>query len=103
MVLWAPQTKKKKKVSSLKKKLKRQQEKEAKKDLQEKVGLFNKLGEECLVCQKDFDKKNKEMVMSWSVIVKEDTVRLYCPMCWDRANNLIKEIQDGYTNSKNDV
>jgi hypothetical protein len=103
MVLWAPQTKKKKKVSSLKKKLKRQQEKEAKKDLQEKVGLFNKLSEECLVCQKDFYKKNKEMVMSWSVIVNEDTVRLYCPECWDRANNLIKEIKDGYTNTKDDV
>ncbi len=102
-MLWAPQIKKKKKVSSLKKKLKRQQEKEAKKDLQEKVGLFNKLSEECLVCQKDFDKKNKEMVMSWSVIVNEDTVRLYCPACWDRANNLIKEIKDGYTNTKDDV
>ncbi len=97
------QIRKKKKVSSLKKKLKRKQEKEAKKDLQEKAGLFNKLGEECLVCQKDFDKKNKEMVMSWSVIVKEDTVRLYCPECWDRANNLIKEIKDGYTNTKDDV
>ena len=100
---WAPQIKKKKKVSSLKKKLRRKHEKEAKKDLQEKVGLFNKLGEECLVCQKDFDKKNKEMVMSWSVIVKEDLVRLYCPECWNRANKLIKEIKDGYTNTKADV
>ena len=99
----APPTKKKKKMSSLKKKLRRENSKEAKKDLQEKVGLFNKLGEECLVCQKDFDKKNKEMVMTWSVIVKEDTVRLYCPECWDRANNLIQEIKDGYTNSKTDV
>tara|TARA_R110000824_G_scaffold107651_3_gene254083 strand:+ start:4201 stop:4473 length:273 start_codon:yes stop_codon:yes gene_type:complete len=90
-------------VSSLKKKIRRHQEKGAKKDLQEKVGLFNKLGEECLVCQKDFDKKNKEMVMSWSVIVKEDLVRLYCPECWNRANKLIKEIKDGYTNTKADV
>ena len=96
-------TRKKKKVSSLKKKIKRQQEKEAKKDLQEKVGLFNKLSEECLVCQKDFDKKNKEMVMSWSVIVHEDKVRLYCPACWDTANKLIEEIKDGYTNTENDV
>jgi hypothetical protein len=90
-------------MSNINRKLKRQQEKEAKKDLKEKIGLFNKLGEECLVCQKDFDKKNKEMVMSWSVIVKEDKVRLYCPECWDRANKLIKEIKDGYTNSKADV
>jgi len=90
-------------VSSLKKKIKRQQEKEAKKDLQEKVGLFNKLGEECLICQKDFDKKNKEMVRAWSVVVKEDAVRLYCPECWARANKLIKEIKDGYTNTKTNV
>ena len=90
-------------MSNINRKLKRQQQKEAQKDLKEKIGLFNKLGEECLVCQKDFDKKNKEMVMTWSVIVKEDTVRLYCPECWDRANNLIKEIEDGYTNSENNV
>ena len=90
-------------MSSLSKKIKRQQEKEAKKDLQEKVGLFNKLGEECLVCQKDFDKKNKEMVMTWSVIVKEEQVRLYCPECWDRANKLIEEIKDGYANTKTNV
>jgi len=103
MARWAQQISKKNKVSSLKKKIKRQQEKEAKKDLQEKLGLFSKLEDKCLVCQKDFDKKNKEMVMSWSVIVKEDKVRLYCPECWDRANKLIKEIKDGYTNSKVDV
>lgn len=103
MGLLVPRTKKKKEVSSLKKKLRREKGKEAKKDLQEKIGLFNKLGEECLVCQKDFDKKNKEMVMTWSVVVKEDTVRLYCPQCWGRANNLIQEIKDGYENSTNDV
>ena len=90
-------------MSNINRKLKRQQEKEAKKDLKEKIGLFNKLGEECLVCQKDFDKKNKEMVTTWSVVVKEDTVRLYCPECWDRANNLIKDIKDGYTNAKTNV
>lgn len=90
-------------MSSLKKQIRRQKEKEAKKELQEKVGLFNKLGEECLVCQKDFDKKNREMVMSWSVVVKEDAVRLYCPDCWDRATNLVKEIKDGQTDTKNNV
>ena len=88
---------------SLSKKIKRQQQKDAKKDLQEKVGLFNKLQDHCLVCQKDFDKKNKEMVMTWSVVVKEDTVRLYCPECWGRANKLIEEIKDGYTDSKTNV
>ena len=41
--------------------------------------------------------------MSWSVVVKEEKVRLYCPDCWERAKNLIKEIKDGYANSKTDV
>ena len=90
-------------MSSLSKKLRRTKEKEAKKELQKKVGLFNKLEDHCLVCQKDFDKQNKEMVMAWSVVVKEDTVRLYCPECWDRAKKLIEEIKDGYPSSKTNV
>ena len=90
-------------MSSLSKKIQREKKKEAKKELQKKVGLFSKLSDECLVCQKDFDKKNKDMVVNWSVVVKEEKVRLYCPECWERASNLIKEIKDGYANSKTDV
>tara|TARA_Y100000310_G_C20137659_1_gene558801 strand:- start:83 stop:355 length:273 start_codon:yes stop_codon:yes gene_type:complete len=90
-------------MSSLSKKIQREKEKAAKKELQKKVGLFSKLSDQCLVCQKDFDKKNKEMVMSWNVIIKEDKVRLYCPKCWDNAKNLIQEIKDGYANSKANV
>ena len=84
-------------------KLRRTKELQAKKELQKKVGLFNKLSDHCLVCQKNFDKQNKEMVMSWSVIIKEDKVRLYCPECWDRAKKLIEEIKDGYENTKTNV
>ena len=76
-------------MSSLKRKAQRQKEKTAKKEIQKKVGLFNKLADHCLVCQKDFDKKNKEMVMTWSVVVNGEDVRLYCPTCWDTAKNLI--------------
>jgi len=90
-------------MPSSSRKLRRKKELEAKKELQKKVGLFNRLSDHCLVCQKDFDKKNKDMVMSWSVVIKEDKVRLYCPTCWDRANKLIKEIKDGYENSKTNV
>ena len=90
-------------MTSFTKKNRRKREKEAQQELKEKVGLFNKLSDECLVCQKDFDKQNKEMVMTWSVIVRKDTVRLYCPECWEKANKLIKEIKDGYANSKINV
>jgi len=92
-------------MGSLEKKIQRKKEKEAKKELKKKVGLFNKLPDHCLVCQKDFDKKNKDMVMTWSVVVrkKEEKVNLYCPECWGRAKKLIEEIKDGHTNAENDV
>ena len=90
-------------MTSLTRKHRRKKEKEAQKELKKKVGLFNKLPDHCLVCQKDFDKKNKDMVMSWSVVVKQEDVRLYCPECWDRAKKLIEEIKDGYENTKTDV
>ena len=80
-------------MGSLSKKIKRQKEKDAKKELSKKVGLFNKLGEECLVCQKSFDKKNKDMVMTWSVVVKDESVRLYCPKCWGRAKQTVEELK----------
>ena len=67
------------------------------------MGLFNKLDDHCLVCQKDFDKKNKDMVMSWSVVVKQEKVRLYCPECWGAAKKLVEEMKDGYTKSKSDI
>ena len=59
----------------------------------EKVALFGKLEDECLVCEEPFDKTNKEMVMSWNVVVreKEGKVNLYCPTCWERAQSVIEQ------------
>jgi len=59
----------------------------------EKVALFDKLEDECLVCEEPFDKKDKEMVMSWNVVVreKEGKVNLYCPTCWGKAQSVIEE------------
>ena len=52
--------------------------------------------DECSACGKEFDKKSKEHATSWNVVVreKEKVVRLYCPDCWGKANDLIKEIQN---------
>jgi len=85
---------------SFKRKIKRKQEKEAnkqlKKDIAQKVNMFDKLPDECSACQKGFDKKDREMVMSWNVVVREQEkiVRLYCPECWGKAKSIIKELQD---------
>jgi Zn finger protein HypA/HybF involved in hydrogenase expression len=82
---------------SIERKLRRAQAKKekklAEKELGIKVALFGKLGNKCLTCEKPFDKMDREQVMSWNVVVKNETetVRLYCPQCWDNAVNLIKE------------
>ena len=68
----------------------------AEKEMKEKIGLFSKLEDCCLVCEKPFDKQNKEMVQSWCVIVREEQkqIRLYCPTCWNKANDMVKKIQE---------
>jgi len=84
----------------------RRMQKEAKKDgnkeLEAKVALFGKLPDECLACTKPFDKTDRDMVMSWSVVVHgpEEVVRLYCPDCWGKAKKITedfkKHLEDKY-------
>tara|TARA_B100000513_G_scaffold24388_1_gene9400 strand:+ start:165 stop:449 length:285 start_codon:yes stop_codon:yes gene_type:complete len=62
-------------------------------ELSAQVAMFGKLPDECTACGKDFDKKDKEMVATWNVVVrkedKENPVRLYCPTCWNTAQEVI--------------
>ena len=64
------------------------------------MAMFGKLEDECLVCETPFDKKDKQQVMSWSVVVRNDTeeVRLYCPDCWGKAKAVVQayEKENGY-------
>ena len=64
-------------------------------ELEEKIALFGELPDECLPCSAPFDKKDKEMAMTWSVIVhqEEKVVRLYCPECWDRAVKITEDFR----------
>tara|TARA_A100001391_G_scaffold203585_1_gene196402 strand:+ start:2692 stop:2958 length:267 start_codon:yes stop_codon:yes gene_type:complete len=67
--------------------------------LAEKIFQFDQLPDECLACLKPFDKKSKEMAMTWSVVVKdENTVRLYCPECWAQAKKVIKDFKERIEN-----
>jgi hypothetical protein len=77
---------------AMKKQLKKQEGVED--ELAEKMFLFNKLPNECSACQKDFDKKDRDMVCSWSVVVRQDEqqVRLYCPTCWDAAQKAVEQV-----------
>ena len=62
-------------------------------ELEEKISLFGKLPDECLTCLAPFNKKDKDMVMSWSVVVhgEEEVVRLYCPDCWGKAKKITED------------
>tara|TARA_R100000234_G_C4922834_1_gene144962 strand:+ start:158 stop:445 length:288 start_codon:yes stop_codon:yes gene_type:complete len=85
---------------SLERKLRRKQakkgKKRAEKELATKVALFGNLPNKCLTCDKPFDKLNREQVMSWNVVVrqKEEKVNLYCPECWDNAQQLVKQYME---------
>ena len=66
--------------------------KESSQKLAEKIFQFEKLPDECLACLKPFDKKSKEMVTTWNVVVRdENTVRLYCPDCWTMATKIAEQ------------
>jgi len=64
-------------------------------ELEQKMALFGHMPDNCNVCQSPFDKKDKEMVMNWHVIVRENQqkVNLYCPPCWDKGLSIIKMLQ----------
>ena len=77
-------------------KIKNKKSKKLEKELTKKINMFGQLEDCCLVCEKPFDKKDREMVMSWYVAVreKEKKVNLYCPSCWGTAIETIKEVQN---------
>ena len=87
-------------MSSLKRKLSRNKANKVKKaverDLAAKVALFGEIGNKCLTCEAPFDKLDREHVTTWNVIVREQEkkVHLYCPSCWQKAINLIKEMEE---------
>ena len=88
-------------MGSIDRKIRRKQEREAAKHLDGKVGMFvEKLPENCLACESSFDKTDREQVSTWRVVVreKEEKVNLYCPECWDSANQLLQSIRQDLEN-----
>ena len=77
-------------------KIRKNKRKVAEEDLSQKVNMFDKLPDECTSCQGPFDKKDREMVSSWYVIVKEEEgrVNLYCPPCWETAQRVLEDFRN---------
>jgi Zn finger protein HypA/HybF involved in hydrogenase expression len=63
----------------------------AEKKMAEQVAQFGKMPEQCSACQKEFDKKDRSMIESWNVVVRQEVVRLFCPDCINKT----KEVIDG--------
>lgn len=69
--------------------------KQTQRDLKQKMNMFDRLPENCLTCLEPFDRKNKEQVQSWFVVVrnKENKVHLYCPTCMEKAKEIIEDFK----------
>jgi uncharacterized protein with PIN domain len=86
-------------MGSLKRKLARtalKRTKKAEKQMAKKLMMFDMLDDECAACTTPFDKKSKEHAETWSVVVREQekVVRLYCPDCWNKAQTIIKQVEE---------
>ena len=70
--------------------------KKAEKKMAKRLMMFDMLDDECAACTKPFDKNSKEHAMTWNVVVREQekVVRLYCPDCWDKAQQIIKQVEN---------
>ena len=66
------------------------------KEIDNMMGMFDLLPDQCSACLAPYDKKDKQMVNTWNVVVKEDqkVVRLYCPDCWNTARRIIQDVRD---------
>ena len=80
----------------------RNKAKKQKKEMKQLLGLFDKLGDECAACEAPYDKTSKEQAMTWKVVVreKEEIVRLYCPDCWDKTTEAIKQVEEAMNNEQ---
>ena len=55
------------------------------------VAQFGKLPEKCMTCDTAFDKKDKEMIKSWNVVVRQEEVRLFCPECIKKTQEVLED------------
>ena len=81
-------------------KMRRQMQKQtngtATEKLTQQMQQFGKLPEKCDACEESFDKRDKEMLTTWTVMERQNKVRLFCPECMKKA----REVADEYTKTK---
>ena len=75
--------------------------KKAEQRLQEKTAAFLRHPKECCVCKTAIE-RNKETVVSWQVVVREDRVRLTCPSCWKAVSEAREKVEELRQELKNE-
>jgi len=73
--------------------LKKEMGQESAENLSQKISQFGKLPSQCSACTEPFDKKDRDMLASWSVVVKQEVVRLFCPECIKKAQEVIENVE----------
>ncbi|HCC44678.1 MAG TPA: hypothetical protein DEQ32_09795 [Gammaproteobacteria bacterium] len=60
-------------------------------NLTKKMNMFDRLPGKCSACAEPFP-KTREAHMSWRVVVRhaEETVRLFCPACQEKAKEFVE-------------
>jgi|TARA_R110000824_G_scaffold160957_1_gene335947 hypothetical protein len=66
-------------------------EKNTSKNFSNKISQFTQLPEECDACRKPFDKTDKKMVESWTVVTRQEAVRLFCTQCIEKTKEILNE------------
>ena len=81
--------------SKIRKTSKKKKALRAEKEMAQKLNMFDKIPNACMSCDKDFDKKDREMVTSWTVVVRKEQgqVNLWCPECWSSARGTLSDMQ----------
>ena len=62
----------------------------AQENLTKKLNMFDRLPQECSACSQPFP-QSRHAHMSWRVVVRhaEETVRLFCPTCQEKAQQVL--------------
>mgnify|MGYP003640253431 CR=1 FL=1 len=67
-------------------------------NLNQKISQIFNMPQKCCACAEPFEKKDKEMVHTWSVVVRQETVRLFCPECIKKTQTALEK-QEGHNDS----
>ncbi len=85
----------KKHAKKIKRAKKKKKEKKLAQEQQDRISnqmnMFDRMPDKCSACTKGFP-KTREAHMSWRVTVrnKEQSVRLFCPECIEKAKELVE-------------